>query len=84
LRGPTGIIEVSNITDLYGSEGFCTWNVTVRTGRTIAVKFMSMNILSFDSCANSYILVSTHFKQSDLIILVGSEEVILLFLHYLC
>jgi len=78
LRGPTGIIEVSNITDLYGSEGFCTWNVTVRPGRTISVKFLTMQILSYESCSNRYVLVSINLKPDNLKILAGLEDVIVM------
>lgn len=64
LRGPTGVIEVSNVADLYVSSYLCTWNVTVRPGKTILVKFIAMQMLSYenanthDSCTYSYVMVS--------------------------
>lgn len=37
----------------------CTWNVTVRPGKTILVKFLSMEIYtSGDTCSDSYVIVS--------------------------
>lgn len=69
LRGPNGVIHVSNTTTKYVSNQICTWNVTVRSGRTISVKFIDMNFFQFKSCSNSYVMVRTckwHFYSKVL------------------
>lgn len=57
LRGPSGIIDVFNVTDEDESHQLCIWNVTVRSGRTISVKIVEMEMYSYDMCIDSYVLV---------------------------
>lgn len=58
MRGPNGIIYVSNMTTNYELNEICTWNVTVRSGRTISVKIIAMKLSDDNSCSYSYALVS--------------------------
>lgn len=58
LRGPIGIIDLSNNTTHFNLDNtLCIWNVTVRPGRTISVKFLTMEFASQSACTYSYVLV---------------------------
>jgi hypothetical protein len=75
LTGPTGVIDMQNETralhwfSLY-SRLQCEWNVTVRTGRTIAVEFSVFNVPSLDvtHCAESYVVVSDGLRATYFIL----------------
>ncbi|XP_069688891.1 cubilin [Periplaneta americana] len=64
LSGPNGVIDMRNETrarnwnSLFSSL-MCEWNVTVQTGKTIAVEFETFNIPSVDTdhCQESYIVL---------------------------
>lgn len=58
LRGPSGTIDVLNITGSHEANQNCIWNVTVRPGRTILVKVVEMETLQHDLCVDSYVLVN--------------------------
>lgn len=69
LRGPTGVINLANTTNLFDTPNSyhlrCTWNITVRPGRTILVKLMILKLYPHDLCVDNYVLVSRHHKQDD-------------------
>lgn len=58
MRGPSGLIDLSNVTQTSFISDLCVWNVTVRPGRMILVKFISMQFLSDNTCRESFVLVS--------------------------
>jgi len=64
LRGPTGVINLSDTSNLFElSNSYplrCTWNITVRSGRTILVKLMKIKLSSYSLCVDSYVLVCNH------------------------
>ncbi|KAF0762933.1 cubilin, partial [Aphis craccivora] len=68
LRGPTGVIGSFNFTsalDLnepHSYDFYCTWNVTVRPGRTISVKFITLQLFS---CMESYVLLKNGFYEDS-------------------
>nr|CAD7415616.1 unnamed protein product [Timema poppensis] len=70
LFGPSGYIDMMNKTKLQpDSWRFyfqCQWNITVRTGRTIAITFEEFKVISTDTtlCQQSSVVVSA---QSQLI-----------------
>nr|CAD7261777.1 unnamed protein product [Timema shepardi] len=70
LFGPSGYIDMMNKTRLQpDSWRFyfqCQWNITVRTGRTIAITFEEFKVLSTDTtlCQQSSVVVSA---QSQLV-----------------
>lgn len=66
-----------NVTNLYGSEHVCTWNVTVRPGKTISIKFITMQIISHDSCAFSYVLVCANFELGEFYILGCTDAIVI-------
>uniref|UniRef100_A0A2H8TEF1 Cubilin n=1 Tax=Melanaphis sacchari TaxID=742174 RepID=A0A2H8TEF1_9HEMI len=68
LRGPTGVIRLSNLTSAivmdhpHSYDFRCTWNVTVRPGRTILVKFITMQLFS---CETNYVLLKNGFYEDS-------------------
>lgn len=46
------------MTASYELNQVCTWNVTVRSGRTISVKLIAMKLSDDNLCTYSYALVS--------------------------
>ncbi|XP_022177373.1 cubilin-like [Myzus persicae] len=67
LRGPTGVINLTNSTSqlLDSPHSYllhCSWNVTVRPGRTISVKFITMQLLS---CVDSFVLLKNGFYEDS-------------------
>jgi len=61
LRGPTGVISLSNTSSLFelwhSYQLRCTWNITVRPGRKILVKLITIKLSSDSPCVDDYILV---------------------------
>ncbi|VVC39263.1 EGF-like, conserved site,EGF-like calcium-binding domain,CUB domain,EGF domain,EGF-like calcium- [Cinara cedri] len=65
LTGTTGVIDSSNLFySHYYSNLFCTWNVTVRPGRTILVKLITMQF-SLNQCSVSYVLLKNGFYEDS-------------------
>ena len=60
MGGPNGVIEIDNSTTLIGI-GYhrCEWNVTVRPGRMIEVKFIEMSMANKDPkvCNRNFLMV---------------------------
>ncbi|XP_029345463.1 cubilin isoform X3 [Acyrthosiphon pisum] len=69
LRGPTGVISLSNTSSLFElSQPYqlqCTWNITVRPGRTILVKLMTIKLASHSLCADGYILLKNGLYEDS-------------------
>ncbi|KAL5234243.1 hypothetical protein ACI65C_001653 [Semiaphis heraclei] len=70
LRGPTGVINLSNVTNhlLDSRRSYtldCSWNITVRPGRTISVKFITMKLLS---CVDSFVLLKNGFYEDSTLV----------------
>jgi hypothetical protein len=70
LKGPSGLIDLSNITDRSYISDLCVWNVTVRPGRIISVKFISLQFVIDNTCKESYALVSAGILDNFLLRLV--------------
>ncbi|XP_029345465.1 cubilin isoform X2 [Acyrthosiphon pisum] len=62
LRGPTGVVSLSNTSSLFDSYQLqCTWNITVRPGRTILMKLMTIKLSSYSLCIDGYVLLKNGF-----------------------
>lgn len=60
LRELSGIIDTSYIVN--DDYDICVWNVTVRPGKTVLVKFLTIRLISYDPCVDSYVLVRLYLK----------------------
>ncbi|CAI6368736.1 unnamed protein product [Macrosiphum euphorbiae] len=69
LRGPTGVISLSDVSSLFelshSKQLRCTWNITVRPGRTILVKLMNIKLSSRSRCVDGYILLKNGFYEDS-------------------
>ncbi|XP_043479110.1 cubilin-like isoform X2 [Leptopilina heterotoma] len=59
LKGPTGIIQYDNSSYYAVHSLRCEWNVTVRPGRTIEVKFLELEMMNKDPkvCNRNFIML---------------------------
>lgn len=68
------MINLTNKTMNSLYHDICTWNVTVRAGRTISVKFITMTFFPEYACTYSYVLVSV-FIHSKIVIAIRKESI---------